>query len=104
MKNFHSPMSLIGHYRQLQVEFLESRVVPSTAPLDLKIGYQPTINVSNCISFLWSDQIYGTLNNGSEFSGAYRVQYNGLVPVGGGALLLFEDIKIAFSKAPANTT
>lgn len=65
MKNFHSPVSLIGHYRQLHVEFLEARVVPSTAPLDLKIGYQPTINVSNCISFLWSDQLYGTLNDDS---------------------------------------
>ena len=103
MKNFHSPVSLIGHYRQLQVEFLESRVVPSTAPLDLKIGYQPTINVSNCISFLWSDQIYGTLNDGSEFSGAYTVQYGQLSPKNGGPPILWGDIKQAFSKAPLNT-
>ena len=103
MKNFHSPVSLIGHYRQLQVEFLESRVVPSTAPLDLKIGYQPTLDVSNCISFVWGDQMYGTLNNGSEFSGAYTVQYGQLSPKNGGPAISWDTIKQAFSKAPLNT-
>lgn len=103
MKNFHSPVSLIGHYRQLHVEFLEARVVPSTAPLDLKIGYQPTINVSNCISFLWSDQLYGTLNDDSPFSGAYTVQYGQLLPKNGGPAIPWDTIKQAFSKAPLNT-
>ena len=103
MKNSKSPVSLIGHYRQLQVEFLEARVVPSTAPLDLKIGYQPTINVSNCISFLWSDQMYGTLNDGSPFSGAYTVQYGQLLPKNGGSAIPWDTIKQAFSKAPLNT-
>ena len=100
MKNFHSPVSLIGHYRQLQVEFLESRVVPSTAPLDLKIGYQPTLDVSNCISFVWGDQMYGTLNNGSEFSGAYTVQYGQLSPKNGGPPILWGDIKQSSLKNP----
>ncbi|MEI6324196.1 MAG: hypothetical protein WCO91_01975 [Gemmataceae bacterium] len=103
MKNFHSPVSLIGHYRQLQVEFLEARVVPSTAPLNLIIGYQPTLEVSDCLSFLWGDRIYGTLKDGGKFDGSYTYGYGGLTPKNGGSLIPSGTIKEAFSKAPLNT-